>query len=152
MALARGMSVRTSLDTHETCVSSCVETLKTMEPSLLKPEVVAQLSAGAGDRSAFVLGAGEVLATETALTGGKGSSLAILNAVAGVAVPTFFCVTTAAYRAHFSTAESEALLAGLQAPRAGGRIPGLQSAGDAARRAPRDRVGKANAVQQASIA
>ena len=38
MALARGMSVRTSLDTHETCVSSCVETLKTMEPSLLKPD------------------------------------------------------------------------------------------------------------------
>ena len=64
MALARGMSVRKSLDTHETCVSSCVETLKTMEPSLLKPEVVAQLSAGAGDRSAFVLGAGEVLATD----------------------------------------------------------------------------------------
>ena len=32
------------------------------------------------------------------LTGGKGSSLAILNAVKGVTVPPFFCVTTNAFR------------------------------------------------------
>jgi len=144
MALARGMSVRKSLDTHETCVSSCVETLKTMEPSLLKPEVVAQLSAGAGDRSAFVLGAGEVLATETALTGGKGSSLAILNAIAGVAVPTFFCVTTAAYRAHFSTAESEALLAGLQALSDGFR----PSAGSPSKRSELENAAEANGMAE----
>ena len=45
-----------------------------------------------------VLLANDLASTDAALTGGKGSSLAILNALAGVTVPDFFCVSTVAFK------------------------------------------------------
>ena len=45
----------------------------------------------------LVLDDHEDRATDLALTGGKGSSLAVLASVAGIEVPDFFCVTTAAF-------------------------------------------------------
>ena len=49
------------------------------------------------------------------LTGGKGSSLALLNTIKGVKVPDFFVVTTAGFKAHFATAvEAKSALQELQ--------------------------------------
>ena len=43
----------------------------------------------------------EICCSASAFTGGKGSSLAILNLIDGVTVPAFFCVTTHAFKAFF---------------------------------------------------
>ena len=51
-----------------------------------------------------------IYATDAALTGGKGSSLAILNSITGIEVPAFFCVTTDAFREHFKGKTSSDLL------------------------------------------
>ena len=84
--------------------------------SLLKPEVVAQLSRAADGRPAAVLSSGDARCVDAALTGGKGSSLAILNAVRGVDVPAFFCVTTEGFRqALAGSREACKVLAELQA-------------------------------------
>lgn len=67
---------------------------------LLKEELVTQLM-GQGDAvsdSQLVLTNKDVNACLTSLTGGKGSSLMILNLVEGVTVPEFFCVSTRAFQ------------------------------------------------------
>jgi len=43
----------------------------------------------------------DIMAVAANLTGGKGSSLALLNTIKGVKVPEFFVVTTAGFKAHF---------------------------------------------------
>jgi len=56
---------------------------------------------GQGDAasdSQLVLTNKDVNACLTSLTGGKGSSLMILNLVEGVTVPEFFCVSTRAFQ------------------------------------------------------
>lgn len=45
-----------------------------------------------------MLSSTQIACVEVPLTGGKGSSLAILNTIAKVTVPEFFCVTTNAFR------------------------------------------------------
>lgn len=75
--------------------------------ALIKPSAAAQLVVGEGaagadsyerQRSSDVLLSTQVACVDVALTGGKGSSLAILNTVAGVDVPPFFAVSTNAFR------------------------------------------------------
>ena len=56
----------------------------------------------AHQKKALCLSNEEVVCSAAALTGGKGSSLAILNSIDGVTVPTFFCVTTHAFKKHFA--------------------------------------------------
>jgi len=83
----------------------------------LKPLVVQQLGDAStleAQRSALILDAAQVLATQPSLTGGKGSSLAVLNSIVAVEVPKFFCVTTNAFRAHFETESGRQMLATLQ--------------------------------------
>jgi phosphoenolpyruvate synthase/pyruvate phosphate dikinase len=47
----------------------------------------------------------DIMAVAAHLTGGKGSSLALLNTIEGVKVPDFFVVTTAGFKAHFKGSE-----------------------------------------------
>ena len=47
----------------------------------------------------------DVMCSSAHLTGGKGSSLAVLNGIKGVTVPAFFCVTTHAFKQHFAQNE-----------------------------------------------
>mmetsp|Transcript_18226 Transcript_18226/g.22483 ORF Transcript_18226/g.22483 Transcript_18226/m.22483 type:complete len:153 (+) Transcript_18226:128-586(+) len=75
--------------------------LRTNVPrDLLKAHAVKQL----GNRNllqkqikAEVLESDNVSAADSTVTGGKGSSLAILNLIEGITVPKFFCVTTKAF-------------------------------------------------------
>lgn len=53
--------------------------------------------------------------TDPRATGGKGSSLAVLNGVEGVRVPDFFCVTTSAFRAVLEDAGTAPRIEALQA-------------------------------------
>eukprot|EP00945_MAST-04E_sp_MAST-4E-sp1_P000647 g647.t1 len=64
-------------------------------------ELVKQLvgqGAGSTSNTKLVLTNQDVNACLTSLTGGKGSSLMILNLVKGVTVPEFFCVSTVAFQ------------------------------------------------------
>lgn len=65
---------------------------------------------------ALCLNNSDVTCSAAALTGGKGSSLAILNSIDGVTVPSFFCITTHAFRKHFEqNKDASKLLKELQA-------------------------------------
>ena len=81
----------------------------------LSPAIVSQLEnkeVMAAQAAALTLDSTDVQCSSAALTGGKGSSLAVLNSIKGIAVPNFFCVTTHAFRQHFAQqAEAAALLA-----------------------------------------
>jgi hypothetical protein len=81
-------------------VAERLKALSNSDPALLKPAVVRQLLSGSisSGSNTHVLGSSDVRCTDAELTGGKGSSLAILNTVEGVTVPTFFCVTTTGFR------------------------------------------------------
>ena len=59
----------------------------------------------AEQRRSLCLSNSKVQAVAAELTGGKGSSLAILNTIKDVTVPQFFVVTTNAFRDHFEKSE-----------------------------------------------
>jgi len=76
-----------------------LDKLMSLDSELLKPEVHEQFKKDdySNQKNNLVLRSYEVAATNAELTGGKGSSLAILNTIKEVEVPNFFCVTTNAY-------------------------------------------------------
>jgi len=77
-----------------------------VDPELLKAEIVRQLvdvpaeggGGGGATGTLITLRATDARAVEARYTGGKGSSLAILNAVSETTVPNFFCITTEAFK------------------------------------------------------
>ncbi|KAJ3437415.1 phosphoenolpyruvate synthase [Anaeramoeba flamelloides] len=74
------------------------EKLRTrVDPKLLKEEVVFQLSKEQTEDPDILL-FDDVRSTRLELTGGKGSSLGILNCIKGVFVPYYFCITTFAFK------------------------------------------------------
>ena len=76
-----------------------LDKLMSLDSVLLKPEVHEQFKTDdySNQKINLVLRSYNVAATLPELTGGKGSSLAILNTIKEVEVPNFFCVTTNAY-------------------------------------------------------
>jgi len=95
--------------------SSVISRLGNLDATLLKPQVVEQLQKGVDDAKPEVALATDVSCTNADLTGGKGSSLAILNTVADIEVPTFFCVTTVGFRKVLQSSDSvQSLLDSLQ--------------------------------------
>ena len=78
---------------------------KFAEEHFLSEDTRTQLSNAkimAAQEKSFILKMDEVQCSSAALTGGKGSSLAVLNSIVGIKVPNFFCVTTHAFYAHFA--------------------------------------------------
>lgn len=109
----------TSVDTltSESGPTNVLETLRDIvlaggdAAALFKPAAVAQLAAEPDaldeQRRADVLHSANVACVDVALAGGKGSSLAVLDTIAGVEVPPFFCVSTNAFRKTTQTSHGE---------------------------------------------
>ena len=86
--------------------SSVLERIAQLPSALLKLEIVEQLqdkSTLAAQQTALTLQSTDFCACDAALTGGKGSSLAILSCIRHVTVPDFFLATTHAFEAHFKS-------------------------------------------------
>jgi phosphohistidine swiveling domain-containing protein len=90
-----------SIDQFHGKNSEILEKLEKADKELLKANIKDQFIDKTGlshQLNALVLKSDDIAAIDSNLTGGKGSSLAILNAIKNVSVPDFFCVTTKAFR------------------------------------------------------
>ena len=104
--------------------------LHRLNSSLIKPHLASSiLDAAASDQPKHVLRRDELQSANPMLTGGKGSSLAVLNGVRGVVVPQFFCISTQGFRetvlANHSTQDALLELQGVSDTNGTGRLPEL---------------------------
>ena len=90
-----------SIDSVDFRDSQLLKKFENADIDLLKPYIRDRLLNQEGlsqQKNALVLNSDDIAAIDSSLTGGKGSSLAILNAIKNVNVPYFFCITTKAFR------------------------------------------------------